>query len=462
MPLRKTSMNGAPKKVREPKTGLRVIELFAGVGGFHIGLARAGMRVIWANQWEPGIKKQHAFECYWHHFGTKTACVNKDIEKVLDEHMAGSLDPVLPDHDLLVGGFPCQDYSVAKPLSQATGIHGKKGVLWWQIERLLYLKRPSYIFLENVDRLLKSPISRRGRDFAVMLSCLARLGYEVEWRVINAADYGFPQKRRRVYIVGRHERVISTQEPVDSMKWLLKNGIIAKAFPAGPKAGFAATLLGDSAPTLRLHPREPLDPGAVSRDFRVRSVYTPFKNAGLMRGGEVWTLDVASNFTGRREVLRDWLQPEAEVPRTYFVQSRAELAKWKHLKGPKREKRCDKKTGFEYFYAEGGIPFPDPVDRPARTVLTGEGGSTPSRFKHLIDPTGKKRPRRLTPIELERINGFPDDWTNTGMPEGRRAFCMGNALVVGVVEAIGRELARRASLDRAALRRSSRPLARRG
>ena len=96
-------------------------------------------------------------------------------------------------------------------------------------------------------------------------------------------------------------------------------------------------------------------------------------------------------------------------------------------------------TGFTYVYAEGPLPFPDKLDQPARTMVTGEGGPSPSRFKHIIlAPSG--RYRRLTPIEMERLNGFPDDWTE-GMPSSRRAFCMGNALVVGVVERIARVLA---------------------
>ena len=135
----------------------------------------------------------------------------------------------IPDHELLVGGFPCQDYSVAKTLNQATGIVGKKGVLWWEIYRVLMMKRPPYLFLENVDRLLKSPTRQRGRDFGVMLATLADLGYEVEWRVVNAADYGFPQKRRRVLLIGR----LAGHEPRDPDD-VLYQGVLARALPVTP------------------------------------------------------------------------------------------------------------------------------------------------------------------------------------------------------------------------------------
>lgn len=427
---------------RAASTPLRVVELFAGVGGFHLGLRKAGMQVLWANQWEPGRKKQHAFECYDRHFGKHTVCVNDDIEHVIEMHDAGSLNPSheVLEHDLVCGGFPCQDYSVARPLSQATGIEGKKGVLWWQINRWLQRFRPAYLFLENVDRLLKSPVNQRGRDFAVMLSCLARLGYEVEWRVVNAADYGFPQKRRRVYIVGWHGG-FGANNPID---WLTSEGILAKALPVKTPRRTTSESFGQAVADFSLHAEDTLDPGLVSRDFNGRSSRGVFQTAGFMRGGHVWTLDVTPRFRGHRGTLGEFLQPETEVPERFFVRSRKAIASWKYLKGPKREKRTNKKTGFEYFYTEGGIPFPDAVDEPARTILTGEGGATPSRFKHLIDPSGKRRYRRLTPIELERLNGFPDDWTKTDMPEGQRAFCMGNALVVGVVRRVGKEIARRA------------------
>lgn len=426
-------------------------ELFAGVGGFHVGLKAAGMRVLWANQWEPGAKVQHAFACYERHFpGT---CVNADIGRVIDAHQRGDSiqDKSIPEHDVVVGGFPCQDYSVAKPLSQASGIKGNKGVLWWQIERWLVHFRPGYLILENVDRLLKSPSTQRGRDFAVMLTCLARLGYEVEWRVINAADYGFHQKRRRVFVVGRHQSVIP--EPVGNpFDWMLSDGVLANAFPARLRQEARRAMAHSLGSAFQLDPSGSLDPYSVTRKFRRSSASTPFLNAGFMRDGQVWTRDVTAAYSGRTGSLGAVLQDASEVPSSYWIKHDA-LAKWKYLKGPKAEKRVHPKTGFEYFYSEGGIPFPDSVDDPARTILTGEGGTAPSRFKHIIRPDKRGRFRRLTPVELERLNGFDPDWTK-GMPDGRRAFCMGNALVVGVVERIGKALATRARLDKRVMRRS--------
>lgn len=165
---------------------LDVIELFAGVGGFRLGLEKTGQyAIVWSNQWEPATETQHASQVYEARFGTENHS-NEDISEVPTCE--------IPDADLLVGGFPCQDYSVATTLQNSKGLIGKKGVLWWSIHRILSEKKhpPPYLFLENVDRLLKSPSSQRGRDFAIMLKSLGELGYAVEWRVINAADYGIP------------------------------------------------------------------------------------------------------------------------------------------------------------------------------------------------------------------------------------------------------------------------------
>jgi len=399
----------------------RVVELFAGVGGFRIGLERSGWRVVWSNQWEPATKAQHASDCYVAHFGAD-GHVCEDIHALMDEAEAGLRD--LPDHELLVGGFPCQDYSVARTLNQALGLVGMKGVLWWEIHRLLTMKRPPYLFLENVDRLLKSPAHQRGRDFAVMLTTLANLGYEVEWRVVNAADYGFPQKRRRVLIVGR----LAGEAPRDPEE-VLYQGTLARALPI--ERGPVLTAAWDNFAVTG-------SPADVTESFGAKRGATPFRSAGYMSHRRVWTMDAIPAHEGSRQTLSDVLEPTKLVPESYFIRH-AHLKTWEYLKGGKREQRFHKATGTPYFYAEGSIPFPDRIDWPARTILTGEGGQSPSRFKHLIE-TDDGRYRRLTPRELERLNGFPDDWTATGMPDGRRAFMMGNALVVGLIERAGAEL----------------------
>jgi DNA (cytosine-5)-methyltransferase 1 len=409
--------------------GGRVVELFAGVGGFRVGLERAGWRVVLGNQWEPSTRVQHAFDCYRQHFGgTGSEDINEDVAAVLDAVDRG--ERTIPEHELLVGGFPCQDYSVAKLLNQAHGIQGKKGVLWWQIHRLLEKSRPPLVFLENVDRLLKSPAQQRGRDFAIMLSSMSALGYAVEWRVVNAADYGFPQRRRRVFVIGRRCLDGDSHSGTDL---LYREGVLARALPvAAPDEG--SSLGSASAPDFRLDD----DLVRLTNLFGAGGGASPFHNGGVMIEHYVWTKAVVADYDGPRHSLGDVLIDEREVPTEYFIPEE-QLEAWRYLKGAKREERVHKASGATYHYNEGPLPFPDPVERPARTILTAEGGRSPSRFKHVVQtPTG--RYRRLTPVELERINGFPDGWTD-GLSPAKRAFCMGNALVVGLIERVGRVLA---------------------
>lgn len=403
---------------------IRVVELFAGVGGFRIGLEGASdaFDTIWNNQWEPSTVHQDASIVYKARFGVKGHS-NKDINTVATED--------IPDHDLLVGGFPCQDYSVAASLSRSGGIEGKKGVLWWQIYRILKEKadkRPPYIFFENVDRLLNSPATQRGRDFAIILASLSDLGYAVEWRVINAADYGMPQRRRRTYIVGyRKESAVARQ--IDAMPdWVKYEGVLAKAFPFEPKSGtLSQFVIEGSIPE-------------VSADFNKGRKESPFGNAGLMVDRKVYSVDAAPVYDGPCQTLGGNLVNEELVPEEFFIPE-TELPKWQYEKGAKKINRTSKE-GFRYVFSEGGMAFPDHLDKPSRTMITGEGGSAPSRFKHVVKtPSG--RYRRLIPLELERLNMFPDNHTcHSQVSDGRRAFLMGNALVCGIVEQIGKSLYR--------------------
>jgi DNA (cytosine-5)-methyltransferase 1 len=141
--------------------------------------------------------------------------------------------------------------------------------------------------------------------------------------------------------------------------------------------------------------------------------------------------------------LGDILQPESHIAKEYFVDAQR-ISEWEFLKGAKTIERVHKASGASYNYSEGKMAFPDSLTNPSRTILTGEGGTSPSRFKHIIQ--AQSGYRRLTPIELERLNGFPDNWTAKGadgnsISDVRRAFFMGNALVVGLIEKVGKVLA---------------------
>lgn len=420
-------------EVRSQTRRLFVADLFAGVGGFRLGMeSDPRYETAWSNQWEPGgERRQFASRCYQRHFSrVGSPHFNEDIESLLSRFEQGEvhLRPV----DVVVGGFPCQDYSVAKAKNQSHGLRGKKGVLWWQIHRLVGLlasrgHAPRALVLENVDRLLKSPATQRGRDFAVMIASLADLGYVVEWRVVNAADYGFPQRRRRVFIVayrdgGAHALPLET---------IYRTGVLSRALPCAAQSGGSMnarsfTLDGDLA--------------EISESFGSSSRGSSFGNAGVLIGREVATCDVVAVFGGVKSTLRDVLLEPSRVPDSFYIPEK-ELPKWREHKGSKKIPRSHLESGRSYIFSEGAIAFPDPTDRPSRTLLTSEGGATPSRTRHVVKVG--RRYRRLVPVELERLNGFRSNWTATGMSDSQRAYCMGNALVIGVVRRIARSLADR-------------------
>lgn len=409
---------------KDSKHTIRVIELFAGVGGFRIGLEGASnaYKTIWNNQWEPATVHQDASIVYQARFG-REGHSNVDINLVPTTS--------IPNHDLMVAGFPCQDYSVAASLSRSGGIEGKKGVLWWQIYRILKEKgdnRPNYIFFENVDRLLGSPASQRGRDFAIILASLSDLGYIVEWRVINAADYGMPQRRRRTYIVGYKKGNVIAEKIDDLPQWVKYDGVMAKAFP------FEEVDKSISEFKIEGTIQE------VSSYFNKAGKNTPFGNAGIMYNRLVYSIDANAVYEGPCQNLGDILVDENFVPEEFFIADE-DISKWEYEKGAKKINRTSK-DGYKYVFSEGSMAFPDYLDRPSRTMITGEGGSAPSRFKHVVK-TSSGRFRRLLPLEMERLNMFPDNHTlHADVTDGRRAFLMGNALVCGVIEAIGKSIYR--------------------
>ncbi|MEZ4881707.1 MAG: DNA (cytosine-5-)-methyltransferase [Flavobacteriaceae bacterium] len=397
---------------------LKVAELFAGVGGFRLGLEKNNYKVVWSNQWEPSTKTQHASLVYEARFGKENHS-NQDIATVSTDE--------IPDHDLLCGGFPCQDYSVATTLNNSKGLKGKKGVLWWSIHRILEEKKnkPKYLFLENVDRLLKSPAKQRGRDFAVMLQSLSELGYAVEWRVINAAEYGMPQRRRRVFFIGYHKstEIYKKLQKADKINWLTKEGTIANAFPVNNINSIQEIeLKGDLV--------------EITNNFNKTGKLSPFQNTGMLVNDKVFTTKTEASYEGKFTVLGDVLQ-NGEVTKDFFIDDK-DKEKWEYLKGSKTIERVSSE-GHKYKYSEGGMIYPDALDNASRTIITGEGGKSPSRFKHVV--ASDRGLRRLTPIELERLNMFPDNHTKLeGITDTKRAFFMGNALVVGVIEKIGEEL----------------------
>ena len=393
-----------------------ICELFAGVGGFRLGFDRldSGWETVWFSQWEPGAKTQWAHDCYVQHFGE---CADLKGELHTGDDISTVDKKHIPDHTLLVGGFPCQDYSVAHSLSSSKGIKGKKGVLWWQIRDILIEKKAPFVILENVDRLLKSPAKQRGRDFGVILACLSELGYSAEWRVVNAAQYGASQRRRRTFIFAyRNDTNYGIKMTADAAENIIgKSGLMAEAFPVADMGPVLSTSLdGDIV--------------RVSDTFKFA-----FDNAGYMNNGTIFTTKI----TEREEApitLGQILQ--SNVDEKFYI-STEKMPKWAYLKGAKKIPRKSA-DGHEYVFSEGPIAFPDPWDRPGRTMLTSE--STLNRSTHVVSDPATGKLRLLTPVEAERLQGFEDEWTNSGMPDRMRYFCMGNALVVPMITRMGKVL----------------------
>ena len=403
---------------------VKVVDLFAGVGGFHLGLSRASNQyeVVWANQFEPSRAKtnQFAFNIYKKNF-PDTEISNTDINKVVKEE--------IPEMDLLVAGFPCQDYSVAT--AGAKGIKGKKGILWWQIRDVILCKKPNFLLFENVDRLLTSPGVRKqpGRDFGIMLRTLSDLGYGVSWKMINAADYGYPQRRRRTFIFGFREDTIFynyinnlSKKDDDKIEEFLKS-----------MPPFSNTMLNKiliDYTKIDLTSYKTLE--EVSDKFSIKK---GFRKTGIMVQGKVRMSDYIPK-TRNEAIIGDLLIPNVENEELYLDPTKIE--KFKELKnGYQTIKKS--RTGHPYKYGMGKMQFPDPSNKPARTIVTSE--SSVSRMTHVVRDPGNNRLRLLSPAETERINTFPDGWTELeGVSNTNRYFTMGNALVVDLIKEIGIEI----------------------
>ena len=405
---------------------MNVLELFAGVGGFRVGLEKANpkFKTLWSNQYEPSRKSQDAFEVYDYHFPDSENW-NEDITTIPDDRFSALKGKV----DLIVGGFPCQDYSVARTKKDEKGIEGRKGVLFWEIIRATKLSNPKYLLLENVDRLLKAPSKQRGRDFAIMLRAFADLGYGVDWRVINPADYGWCQRRKRVFLF-----VYRKDTPYFEQQQSLED------FGVGISGIFEEThetkgdIVKDRSHSFVL----PEDIVEVSDSFS-----TQFWNAGSMIEGQVVTKELELYYDGAYLVLKDVLECSSDLPNSLYL-SEDKVDKFRYLRSAKKFERTNSE-GFTYTYSEGAMALVDSADLPSRTLLTSEG--TISRTTHLVED--EKGYRLLTALETERLQGFPDNWTKfklskgkeVEVPDTRRKFFMGNALVVEVVENLGKYIA---------------------
>ncbi len=397
---------------------LKVFSMFDGVGGFIVGLDEANKQL------------------------------NKKFFQVTDTNQ---FEPS-PFHSLLVGGFPCQDYSVARSKKHEMGIEGKKGVLFWEIIRAVNHIKPEYLILENVDRLLRSPSKQRGRDFAIMLGAFNQLGYTVEWRVINAADYGAPQRRRRVFFfIYKNDSAFAKKHGIKDLSpesfeaYIYKKGLFAKQFPVENSAN-KNRIYTDKLSELDAHSEEYIVD--ISNNFTGK-----VWNTGLMKDGIYYTIDTTPVFEKAMtlgevvEKAKDYYVQEygekayKEYIQNYVIQDEDKIKKFQYLRGPKKIERTTEE-GFTYIFSEGGMSEIDDLSLPGRTMLTSEGSV--NRSTHFLKEGNQFR--LLTPNEAELLQCFPCDWTKykklsdgivTEVNDRMRYFFMGNALVTSIVERIG-------------------------
>ena len=258
-----------------------------------------------------------------------------------------------------------------------------------------------------------------------MLHCFNTAGYAVEWRIINAADYGFPQRRRRIYIFAyrKNTNYYKKCSKIKPENIIFSDGLFAKQFSINN------SYFSNENTIQQYNLNGFKDLVEVSNNFKGQ-----FENSGLMRNGIIYTTKVETILV-KQENLKNIVE-KGDVDEHYFL-TPSEIEKYKYLRGSKKIKRT-RPNGEIYYYSEGSMSPYDSLDLPGRTMLTSEG--TTNRSTHIIQDVKTGKLRRLTPVECERLDMFPDNWTKTNMPEKRRYFMMGNALVCGVIRKIAQEL----------------------
>lgn len=355
---------------------MRFIELFAGIGGFGLALERLGHECVYANDIDKYCKL-----VYDNHFHTKQT--TQDIRTV---------DPYqLPEFDLLCGGFPCQAFSIA---GKRRGFEDTRGTLFFEIARIAAVKRPKILFLENVKGLLSHD---GGRTFATIIIALDELGYDCQWQVLNSKNFGVPQNRERVFIIG-HLR--GTPQP--------------KIFPiegAGPEADGAIVSTALDANYWKGPDKHGQRTLIIARGFEGR--------ATVMEGVSPALRDFGSG-GGKTHKLLQLNEAEHFQDRIYSTEGIAPTVPTASTGGNLVPKIA--------FYPHGNNP--------------GGTKQLPNLRAHSGAPHNEiliPQLRRLTPLECERLQGFPDGWTE-GVSDTQRYKMLGNAVTVNVIYEIGRRL----------------------
>ena len=376
---------------------MRFIDLFAGIGGFRHGLQKVATESKGSSDSESGASQhgQCAFNCAWSNEWDKYAsqiykkhygeCDTRDIRTVNTKD--------IPDHDLLCAGFPCQSFSIA---GKRLGFEDTRGTMFFEIARIIRDIRPRYFLLENVKGLLSHD---EGKTFQTILGVLSDLGYEYQWQVLNSKNFGVPQNRERVFIVG-HLRETSRPEVLP----------IGESYSISHQTKYA----------------EQAGRSRISSTIDAR--YGSLRNSG-----ETY-LHYIGGIKGKRDM---WLKDNKQNSRNFSQGQRVYSSDGIASTIAGNAGGLGGKTGL----------YAIPVLTPDRMEKRQNG----RRFKNDGDPaftlTSQDKHgvydglsiRRLTPVECERLQGFPDNWTE-GISDTQRYKCLGNAVTTLVIAEIGRKL----------------------
>jgi len=374
---------------------VRFIELFAGIGGFRLGLEKAGkFECVYANEFD-----KYAAQIYEKNFGEKPD--TRDIREVSSEE--------IPDHELLTAGFPCQSFSVA---GKRGGFADTRGTLFFEIARILRDKRPNYFLLENVKGLLSH---ESGKTFQTIIGVLTDIGYDLQWEVLNSKGFGVPQNRERVFIIG-HLRTLPRP----------------KVFPIGRTNQKALEYItgGGINKWLKGGKNQSRNNSQGQRVYATSGVATTQSAQGGGWGAKtgLYTIGMSRKHSRMRD--GDFCTLDANYYKGLANQERPAVAvAWSksHRTGKSESDRKRKNYGeIEERLKIGEF----------NTINTGEGGKSQSTQNFVSCAVGI---RRLTPTECARLQGFPDDW-HGGVSDARAYKAYGNAVTVNVVEEIGKVL----------------------
>ena len=371
------------------KEQLTAVELFAGIGGFHLGLAGANIQTIWAND-----INELCCKVYQSNFGSYSITLG-DINEIPISN--------IPEHDILTAGFPCQPFSSA---GKKLGVRDIRGTLFERIVEIVDQKQPTYFFLENVKRLLTM---ESGYHFRLILNALSELGYFIEWRIVNPLQFGIPQNRDRVFIFGT--KLNSTNITPLALETL-------------------SVFLTDSDKFSFTQSEEKLEKYMLP----IISIKSKNDSWGIAYKNKMYTqhLSALPNIQPRKR-LKDILQDESIVaPEFYFTADT-----WERIKQSKAVNRyCNE---VEILYNQDGGA------RLGYTIFGTNGVAstlTASTSRHYERYQVDDKFRRLTNIEYARLMGFPDDWCRIARIYDQYAL-FGNAIVPACVEWVCQRIGKR-------------------